>query len=160
MLVIAAVAFLVQASTEELVYRGYLTKVVFAFVHNPLPALVIPAFVFAMPHLGNVAGSSGFLGLLPYAIMGLTYGWIAYRSGSLWMSAGVHMGSNWFITMFVGNAAEKIPKVSLFATHGDRSGVALTVSSVVQGLVVIALAEMIVRRKHLARSHTLARHAR
>jgi hypothetical protein len=37
------------------------------------------------------------------------YGVLAWRSGSLWMSAGVHLGNNSFITMFVGNASEKIP---------------------------------------------------
>jgi membrane protease YdiL (CAAX protease family) len=44
-------------------------------------------------------------------VMGLMYGLLAWRSGSLWMSAGVHLGNNWFITMFVGNATEKIPKL-------------------------------------------------
>jgi membrane protease YdiL (CAAX protease family) len=155
MLLIAAVAFFVQASTEEMVYRGYLAQFVAAFTHSPLLILGVPAFVFAVPHLGNIAGSSGLLGLAPYIVMGLLYGLLAWRSGSLWMSAGVHLGNNWFITMFVGNAAEKIPKVSLFTTHGSTSGSELVVGAVVQGLVVMALAEIVMRKMRLTRSQVL-----
>jgi membrane protease YdiL (CAAX protease family) len=155
MLLIAAVSFFVQASTEEMVYRGYLAQYVAAFTRSPPLILGIPAFVFALPHFGNVAGSSGFLGLLPYVVMGLMYGLLAWRSGSLWMSAGVHLGNNWFITMFVGNAAEKIPKVSLFTTHGSTSAPELVVGVVIQGFVVLCLAEIVMRKMRLTRSQVL-----
>ena len=152
MLLIAAVAFFVQASTEEMVYRGYLAQFVAAFTRSPLLILGIPALIFALPHFGNIAGTSGLLGVLPYILMGLMYGLLAWRSGSLWMSAGVHLGNNWFITMFVGNAAEKIPKVSLLTTHGSSSAPELVVGVLVQGFVVICLAEIVMRKMRLTRS--------
>jgi CAAX protease family protein len=160
MLLVAAVAFFVQASTEEMVYRGYLAQFVAAFTRSPILILGIPALLFALPHFGNIAGSSGFLGLLPYVLMGLMYGVIAWRSGSLWMGAGVHLGNNWFITMFVGNAAEGFPKVSLFTTHGSSSAVELVVSILIQGLVVVGLAEVLMRRFRLTRSRTPLPHRR
>ncbi len=156
MLLIAAVAFFVQASTEEMVYRGYVAQFVAAFTRSPLLILCVPAFIFALPHFGNVAGSSGIVGLLPYVVMGLTYGLLAWRSGSLWLGAGVHLANNWFITMFVGNAAESIPKVSLFTTHGSSSAVELVVSVALQSLVVLGLAELLMRRFRLIRSPVLA----
>jgi hypothetical protein len=156
MLPIAAVAFFVQVSTEEMVFRGYLVQFVAAFSRSPILILGIPAFIFALPHYGNVAGALGFIGLLPYVVMGVMYGLLAWRSGSLWMSAGVHLGNNWFITMFVGNAAEKIPKVSLFTTHGSSSAPELVVGVLVQGFVVICLAEIVMRRLRLIRSPVLA----
>lgn len=155
MLLPVAVAFFVQASTEEMVYRGCLTQFVAAFTRSPLLILGIPAFMFSLPHLGNVAGASGFLGLLPYIVMGLMYGVIAWRSGSLWMGAGVHLANNWFVTMFVGNAAENIPKVPLFTTHNSSSPLELVVSMVIQGLVIIGLAELFMRKMRLARSQVL-----
>lgn len=145
MLAIAAVAFFVQASTEEMVYRGYLAQSVWAFTRSPLLALVVPALIFSAPHLGNVAGSTGLAGLAPYMIVGLTYGWIAYRSGSLWMSTGVHAANNWFITMFVGSAAEKIAKVSMFTTHGTSSNGELIAGIAIQNLVVVGLTEAALR---------------
>jgi len=152
MLLIAAVAFFVQASTEEMVFRGYLAQFVAAFTRSPLLILGVPALVFALPHFGNVAGAESLLGLLPYMLMGLMYGLLAWRSGSLWMSAGVHLGNNWFITMFVGNAAEKIPKVSLFTTHGSSSAPELVVGVLIQCFVVICLAEVATRKMRLTRS--------
>jgi hypothetical protein len=69
----------------------------------------------------------------------------------------VHLGNNWFITMFVGNAAENIPKVSLFTTHGSASAPDLVVSALIQGVVVLGLAEFAMRKMRLARSQALAR---
>ena len=152
MLLIAAVAFFVQVSTEEMVYRGYLAQFVAAFTRSPLLILGIPALIFALPHFGNIAGTSGLLGVLPYILMGLMFGLLAWRSGSLWMSAGVHLGNNWFITMFVGNAAETIPKVSLFTTHGSSSAPELVVGVLIQCFVVIGLAEIVMRKMRLTRS--------
>jgi hypothetical protein len=156
MLLIAAVAFFVQASTEEMVFRGYLAQFVAAFTRSPFLILCVPALIFALPHFGNVAGTSGFLALLPYIVMGLMYGLLAWRSGSLWMSAGVHLGNNWFITMFVGTAAESIPKVSLFTTHGSSSATDLVVAVAIQSLVVVGLAELLMQRFRLIRSSAMA----
>jgi hypothetical protein len=122
----------------------------------PMRLIAAVVFTFALPHFGNVAGSSGLLMLLPYIVIGLTYGLLAWRSGSLWLGAGVHLGNNWFITMFVGNAAGEIPKVSLFTTHGTSSGVDLVVSAAIQGLVVLGLAELLMLRIRLIRSWVLA----
>jgi membrane protease YdiL (CAAX protease family) len=105
MLLIAAVAFFVQASTEEMVYRGYLALFVAAFSRSPILILGIPSFIFALPHYGN--------------------------------------------------AAENIPKVSLFTTHGSSSAVDLVVSVAIQGLVVLGLAELLMRKLRLIRSPVL-----
>jgi membrane protease YdiL (CAAX protease family) len=106
MLLIAAVAFFVQAATEEMVFRGYHAQFVAAFSRSPILILGIPAFIFALPYYGN--------------------------------------------------AAEKIPKVSLFTTHGSSSAPELVVGVLVQGFVVICLAEIFTRRLRLIRSPVLA----
>lgn len=62
----------------------------------------------------------GPFGVLPYVISGLAYGWLAYRRGSLWLSAGAHMGGEWFISMFFGSAAEKIQKLSLLTVSAGE----------------------------------------
>jgi hypothetical protein len=69
---------------------------------------------------------------------------------------GVHMGDNWFITVFVGSAAEKISNVSLFTTHGSSSELDLILSVAIQSLFVIGLTEAILRVKHSAKSQVLS----
>lgn len=49
MLAIAAVAFFVQASAEEMVCRGYLTQYARRLVRHPAGFLLIPATVFSLP---------------------------------------------------------------------------------------------------------------
>jgi membrane protease YdiL (CAAX protease family) len=146
-LVVAAAAFFVQASTEEMTYRGYLTQFARRFLRHPVGFLLMPAVVFAAPHYGNVEGLTGPLALLPYMILGLCYGWLAYRSGSLWMAAGAHMGSNWFITGFVGSSEEKIEKISLFITSGGATHPwRLTLSTAALALLIVGVSELVMRR--------------
>lgn len=58
--------------------------------------VTIPAMMFALPHLGNLSSYPGSvpLKLAPYLTLGLLYGWAAYRSGSLWLSLGLHWSNN------------------------------------------------------------------
>lgn len=152
MLFLSLLVFFVQASTEEMVYRGYLAQMMFRFSKSPLLALVIPAIIFAYPHYGNIAGSSGILALMPYVILGLLYGWLAYRSGSLWMAIGAHLVNNWFITMFVGSKAEVIQKLSLFETPSQISSMAqISINTLIYSALVIGVAELLMRRFRLVR---------
>jgi hypothetical protein len=147
MLFISFVAFFVQAGTEEMVYRGYLTQFVHRLTRNRLAILLIPAIVFSAPHYGNIKSASGLPALFPYIIMGLTFGWLAFRSGSLWMPVGAHVANNWFVTMFVGNSMDKIQKISLFMTSGREVHPAqLTLSLLLFGILVILLAEFFMHR--------------
>lgn len=140
MFVLAAIAFFVQASTEEMVYRGYLTQFVYKFSRNPILLFVIPALVFSYPHYGNIEGVHGFVALIPYIIMSSTYFWLAYRGGSLWAAVGAHMASNWFITMFVGSQAETIQKVSLFLVPASE----MTVQNMIGGVLISTIGTVII----------------
>jgi hypothetical protein len=147
MLLVVAAVFFVQASTEEMVYRGYLTQFAYRFTQRPALFLVLPALVFSLPHLGNVSGLTGPLGLAPYVVPGLAFGWLAYRSGSLWMGVGAHMANNWFVTAFFGSSAEKLPKVALFLS--DAASDArwdYLVSALLVYVPVALLGELVLRR--------------
>jgi membrane protease YdiL (CAAX protease family) len=109
--------------------------------------LLIPAIVFSAPHYGNISDVSGILALLPYFILGLMLGWLAFRSGSLWMPLGAHLANNWFVTMFVGNSKENLQKISLFMTSGQEFQPAqLTLSLIIFSILVILLAEFFMHR--------------
>lgn len=144
MFFLAAIAFFVQASTEEMVYRGYVTQFVYRFSKQPVFFLLIPAIVFSLPHFGNIKVSAGVYAVLPYILMGLTFGWLAYRSGSLWMGVGAHLANNWFITLFVGSSAENIQKISLYSTVSKTvNAFDQSVSSLVYCIAVISVAEIL-----------------
>jgi uncharacterized protein len=149
MFFIAAIAFFVQASAEEMVYRGYITQFAYRISKNPIFFLLVPAFLFSLPHFGNITGAQGIYSILPYIEMGLMFGWIAYRSGSLWMSIGAHLANNWFVTLFVGSSADNIKKISLFSTASTSSSPAdQSLSSLIYLVAVVLILEFLMRKTH------------
>jgi membrane protease YdiL (CAAX protease family) len=145
---LAVIAFFVQASTEEMVYRGYITQFIYRFSKSPWLFLPISALIFSLPHFGNISGASGVFAIMPYLEMGLMFGWLAYRSGSLWMGIGAHVANNWFVTLFVGSDAENLKKLSLFTTISSQSHSSpadQSLSSLVFCLATILVAELIMR---------------
>lgn len=152
MLFLYLIVFFVQVSTEEMVYRGYLSQFVYRFSKRAWLVLLIPSIIFSLPHYGNIQGGAGIMALAPYAIMGIMFGWLAYRSGSLWMPIGAHLANNWFVTMFVGLSGENVQKISLFQTQSDvQSLYKLSLSMLVFAVLVIALCELLMHRFGLIR---------
>ena len=86
-----------------MLFRGYLTQFMRRLSKHPAVFIGVPALVFAAPHIANVESlGGGPLVLLPYFATGLLYGWAAYRSGSLYMSWGLHFNNNLFNLLVVG----------------------------------------------------------
>jgi len=143
---LAFLAFFIQAATEEMVYRGYISQFIYRITKNPLLVVLVSSIIFSLPHFGNITGANGIYAVLPYIEMGVMFGWLAYRSGSLWMSIGAHMANNWFITMFVGSNLEKIHKLSLFTKISETSSPeSQSISSFIYALLVIVVAEIIMK---------------
>lgn len=105
--IIGLIGIFIQASTEEMLFRGYITQFTRRITRNKYIFIFIPALLFALPHIANIKSlGGGFFALVPYLINGLLYGWAAYRSGSLWMSVGLHLTNN-------------LGGLVLFGTKGD-----------------------------------------
>ena len=76
---------------EELFFRGILErKLLEAF--SPKVAIVVSALVFAVYHLNIVQGVNAF-------IIGLFFGWLYYRTRSLWPSILCHFIMNTLVTI-------------------------------------------------------------
>jgi membrane protease YdiL (CAAX protease family) len=107
------VGIFVQASAEELLFRGYFTQFVRRFTSSRILFLGIPTLLFAAPHIANVASlGGGPFAMLPYLIAGLLYGWAAYRSGSLWMSVALHLVNNYTGLVVVGTRGDALPSAA------------------------------------------------
>jgi membrane protease YdiL (CAAX protease family) len=104
MIPIALVGILIQTLTEEFITRGAMPQLVFRVTTNPVFVIALPAVLFASLHLNNVDafGGGGVLALTPYFLIGVLFGWIAWRTGSIWMSWGMHFASNAFLALVIG----------------------------------------------------------
>lgn len=107
---VGIVGFLVQAGFEELLFRGYLTQAVASRSRRSAVVIGVPAVVFCLPHWGNLDPYAGNpFQLVPFLLLGLTLGWAAWYSGSLWLPFGLHWANNLYATVAVTSTGDVLP---------------------------------------------------
>jgi membrane protease YdiL (CAAX protease family) len=140
MLIIA----LIPAFSEELLFRGYLQRVLCSWIKNPHVAIFIAATAFSALHIQ-------FEGFIPRFLLGALFGYLFYWSGSLWLPVTAH---------FTNNAA------TVYAYfYAARSGVDIeslevetsvnTLLALLSVLVVVNLLGRIYQREKLRRKRRL-----
>jgi membrane protease YdiL (CAAX protease family) len=138
----------IQAGSEEMLFRGYFTQFVRRYTANKYLFLGIPALLFAVPHLANIAAFEGsILVLIPYFISGLLYGWAAYRTGSLWLGLALHLSNNWTGLVFVGTKGDVLPSAAPFQIAIPSLATGTLVVAVQSLLIAVALEYLIRRRE-------------
>ena len=94
LLPLIALVFL-QATAEELIFRGYLLQQLALRSRNPLVWAVLPSAIFGALHwAGELPGEAAAYYVLATFLMGLTLAALVWRTGSLWAAIGVHVGFN------------------------------------------------------------------
>lgn len=91
---LVALVWIVQSSTEEILMRGYLLQT----GGLQLPgwvAILIPALIFSGLHFVT-PGPKEPVAVVNIVLFAVFASFIALRQGSLWMVCGVHVGWNWF----------------------------------------------------------------
>ncbi|MBK8555342.1 MAG: CPBP family intramembrane metalloprotease [Lewinellaceae bacterium] len=78
---------LLPAVGEELVFRGVFQKQLHRRIANPWVVIVLAGAVFSAIHLQ-------FEGFLPRWMLGITLGWLYWRTGNLWVSMAAHFFNN------------------------------------------------------------------
>lgn len=114
MLIIAVI----PAVGEELLFRGVLQNIFFAWFRSGHMAVLLTAFLFSATHLQ-------FYGFLPRLILGLTFGYMYLWSGSIWLPVLAH---------FVNNA---IPVFLSYLLGWENINSAVYEFSMQDGLIVI-----------------------
>lgn len=98
----AALAFLVQGSTEELLIRGWLMQLT-ASRHGVTAGIVFSTIVFSLLHGINIKPSDELvLGLANIVLVGAFLGLYAAQEGSIWGVCGWHAAWNWLLGVGFG----------------------------------------------------------
>ncbi len=96
------IGFIIQGSTEEIVFRGWLMQLI-ASRHGLIVALVVNAVLFGLAHAGNTEPTKELaLGVLNIVLFGTFIGLYAAREGSLWGVCGWHAAWNWLLGLGFG----------------------------------------------------------
>lgn len=100
---LSLLVILIQVSTEELLFRGYLQQQLGSISSNPWVWMVIPSVMFGAVHYWN--GNSppeGFIYVFWAGLLGLACADVTARTGTLGAAIGLHLGVNIVAVMFVG----------------------------------------------------------
>lgn len=86
LIVVALVPF--QAAAEEYAFRGIFAQAIGSWAKGPLLPILVPAVAFMLLHAYDVWG------LLEVLLLGLTAGWLTYRTGGLEAAIAIHVVNN------------------------------------------------------------------
>ena len=101
-IVVLLLGFIVQGSTEEIFFRGWLMQLI-ASRHGLWLAIAVNSVLFGLMHAANIPPSRElFMGLLNIALFGVFISLYAAREGSLWGVCGWHAAWNWLLGLGFG----------------------------------------------------------
>ena len=98
---VAMPALFLQATAEEIAFRGYLQGMLAARYRNRLVWWVLPALLFGALHWNQaeVEGGNAWLLVAAATLMGLVFGDVTARTGSLSAAIGLHFANNAFAVL-------------------------------------------------------------
>ena len=98
----------IQASGEELMFRGYLLQAMALLWAKPVFLVLLSGLAFMLPHLGNPEMDKALGGGIPmalnYFLMGVGTAWLSIRDNGIERAIGIHVVNNLYAGMVVGYA--------------------------------------------------------
>lgn len=149
----AALAFAlmvpIQASTEELLYRGWLSQGLARLTRKRWVPVAVSSVLFAAPHLANpeVSGTTPLVAFGYYLLFGVGLSLITLRTGRLELAMGLHTGWNLCAFLIASPKNTHFAPVSLWITRD-----AVTVIDFLLVPAVIALTTVVVARAQTRRA--------
>jgi membrane protease YdiL (CAAX protease family) len=120
LLILSLMVFPVQASFEELFFRGYLMQGIGLLTKKPVIPLLITSTVFAVIHYWN--GTDALMSVdivLQVFIIGITLGIITLGENRLETAMGVHIANNLFVAIVVNTSNGGFTDLpSILTTYG------------------------------------------
>lgn len=140
LLIISLITFPIQASFEELFFRGYLMQGFGALSKKPIIPLLATSIIFGLVHImnGNNMTLSGFPAI-EAAIIGFMLGIITLGENSIETATGIHVMNNIYVALIVsseGGVLGNVPSV-LTAPSDPYSSILWTIIFALIGLIII-----------------------
>jgi membrane protease YdiL (CAAX protease family) len=112
---IALILTSIQASVEELFFRGYLMQGIGLTTRNASISILVSSFLFMLLHLLNPEVKSGFIPLAYYYFFSAIFlSIITVKDNSLELAIGTHIGNNMFRAFLVNYTNSVLPSPSIF----------------------------------------------
>jgi membrane protease YdiL (CAAX protease family) len=144
LLPVALVALLVipiQAGTEELLCRGWLTQLLGQAIRSPVVVALLVAAFFSLLH-----GVGSLVSFAYFMIVSLAFSAISLRDGRLELAIGAHAAQNLFVLLVASPLESVAHKPSLLDSDPAHMPWTLLPDAVAIGVVGYVLASWLARR--------------
>ncbi|HOI39257.1 MAG TPA: RDD family protein [Methanobacterium sp.] len=102
--ILSIIIYSIQATFEEVFFRGYLMQGIGLVTRKPVIPLLITSALFALGHFFNGSDAATGMGMvISMFIFGLTLGIITLGENSLETAIGVHIANNIFLTTVINS---------------------------------------------------------
>ncbi len=141
LLIISLLVFPIQASFEEIFFRGYLMQGFGLLSKKPVVPLILTTLIFGLVHFYNGTTLEMSINIVASAlIIGLMLGIIVLGDNGLETAIGVHISNNMFIALFLNSPDSGLGNLpSLFTSPSSNpySGILLLI--LMSGLLITIL---------------------
>lgn len=139
LLILSLIVFPIQASFEEIFFRGYLMQGFQLLSKKPIVPLIATSIVFGVMHSlnGTDMTFNAFI-VLDTIIIGLMLGIITLGENSIETAVGIHIMNNLYAALIVNDPEAGLGNLpSIFVTSSDPSGTLIT--TVIIAVIVITI---------------------
>ena len=113
----------IQATAEEVVFRGLFMQVLGSWLKSPWFGILIPSILFALGHIYDIWG------LTVVGLLGAVSAWLTWRTGGLEAGIAIHIVNNLvafgFMVSGIGATAQTESGAGLGSLVGQVAGLAL-----------------------------------
>ena len=114
LLIISLLVFPLQASFEEIFFRGYLMQAFGLLSKKPVVPLIITTLIFGLIHFYNGTNLEMSITIVLSAlILGLMLGIIVLGENGLETAMGAHIANNMFVALFLNSSDSGLAKFTL-----------------------------------------------
>ncbi len=141
LLIISLLVFPLQASFEEIFFRGYLMQGFGLLSKKPVVPLILTSLIFALAHFYNgTTLQMSIMIVVSVLILGLMLGIIVLGENGLETAMGVHIANNMFVALFLNSPSSGLGNLpSLFTSPPSNTYSGILSLLVMAGLLIIIL---------------------
>ncbi|MDD3753410.1 MAG: type II CAAX endopeptidase family protein [Methanobacterium sp.] len=139
LLVLCLLVFPIQASLEELVFRGYLMQGFSLLTKKPWIPLLLTSIIFSIMHYWNGTGDVGIAIMISTFIIGFMLGIIALGENGIETAMGIHIGNNLYVALIFNSTDSGLPNVPSLVTSQPTDPFAGIPFMIIMALLTITI---------------------
>ncbi len=160
-LAVSGVIFLIAATAEELVFRGYIFQTLIR-ADQTIIAFIFTSILFAMVHQGNPGAN--IVGWANTFLAGIWFGVACLKSRDLWFVSGMHFAWNWLQGSLYGIEVSGLTQIAPHpilkeietgpawiggGTYGLEGGIVTTIALIISTIAIWFLPNKLVLHEQM-----------